>query len=742
MTEIKERYENASSVDMGEVVLAYDTLMRELTDKYAPLKTKLTKIVPSAPWFDSEYKELRKSRRKAEKKYRKSGLPKDKEKFVNLRQQTTNQALKKKQNHYSKKIDECNGNGKSLYACVNKLLDIKQESVLPSHNSDVELANRFQQYFTEKIRDIRKAFPSVISSDECNESGNHVLDRFEQATEDELRSIIASNGVNCSPEDPVPVQLLKNNIDVFIPIWLELVNLSLSQGSMDSLKNAVLTPLIKNLDNLLDADNLRNYRPVSNLLFLGKLIERVVCVRLDSHMDRNNLHSCKQYGYKKNHSTKMLLTKIVNDMLLACDKKIPTVLMFLDLSAAFDTVDQSKLLDILHNEIGIRGVPLQWFKSFLVGRTQKVKIGASYSSADTLDFGVAQGSILGPKLFNIYTRSFPGTIQSIAYSVEGYADDHQISKQFSPMFQVDTLGKNLNQCFQEISLWMNKHFLKLNSSKTKILVIAPPSVKNDIIINGTFIDNKCIRFVDCAKNLGVLLDSELSFNDQINKVVSSCYRTIRLLYRIKAFLNRIQLKTLVSSLVLSRLDYCNILYYGIYQRNMKKLQRVQNSAARLVYKINRFDRKPIGHLIRELHWLKINERIVFKILLIVHKCITSQAPNELSNMIKYSTSDRTRKLDIQYCHGMVGSRAFSVCGPKLWNGLPLHIRMEVNTTKFKKSLKTFLFSNSQQFYEVAYRKWTLGFILFYIYVVLLMFTRLSTLICSNDQLEWVDWSRG
>ena len=369
-----------------------------------------------------------------------------------------------------------------------------------------------------------------------------------------------------------------------------------------------------------------------------------------------------------------------------------------------DTVDQSKLLDILHNEIGIRGVPLQWFKSFLVGRTQKVKIGASYSSADTLDFGVAQGSILGPKLFNIYTRSFPGTIQSIAYSVEGYADGHQISKQFSPMFQVATLGKNLNQCFQEISLWMNKHFLKLNSSKTKILVIAPPSVKNDIIINGTFIDNKCIRFVDCAKNLGVLLDSELSFNDQINKVVSSCYRTIRLLYRIKSFLNRTQLKTLVSSLVLSRLDYCNILYYGIYQPNMKKLQRVQNSAARLVYKINRFDRKPIDHLIRELHWLKINERIVFKILLIVHKCITSQAPNELSNMIKYSTSDRTRKWDIQYCNGMVGSRAFSVCGPKLWNGLPLHIRMEVNTTKFKKSLKTFLFSNSQQFYEVAYRK--------------------------------------
>ena len=192
------------------------------------------------------------------------------------------------------------------------------------------------------------------------------------------------------------------------------------------------------------------------------------------YMDAHNLHSVNQYGYKKNHSTELLLMKVVNDLLLSCDKKIPIVVMFLDLSVAFDTIDQCMLLQILRNEIGVCDLALKWFESFLIGRTQTVKLNDAYSDETGLDFGFAQGSILGPKLFNIYTRSFPGTIHSIGHSVEGYADDQQIWKEFSTMFQVSALGKNIDMCFSVISSWMDKYFLKLNSDKTKIMVVAPP----------------------------------------------------------------------------------------------------------------------------------------------------------------------------------------------------------------------------------------------------------------------------
>ena len=201
----------------------------------------------------------------------------------------------------------------------------------------------------------------------------------------------------------------------------------------------------------------------------------------------------------------------------------------------------------------------------------------------TLDYGVAQGSILGPKLLNIYTRSVPCTMQAASFS-EGYADDHQLQKQFNLMCQVNVLGKGINKSFQIIESWMKELFLKLNSSKTKIMVAAPSSVRKEIIINGTFIGDRCVRFVDCAKNLGVLLDSELSLNIQISKVVSVSFNTIQLLSRIKSFLNYDQLWMLVSSLVFS-----NILYYGLTAQTISKLQIAQNSAARLVCQVNRFD---------------------------------------------------------------------------------------------------------------------------------------------------------
>ena len=531
-----------------------------------------------------------------------------------------------------------------------------------------------------------------------------VLEVFEPATEEEIRSIITTYGINCSPEDPIPVSLLKNNIDTFIPIWLEIVNLSLRQGSMDCFKNAILCPLIKELDELIDTDVLKNYRPVSNLVFLSKLIERVVAIRLDGHMNKHGLHSTKQYGYKTNFSTEMLLVKIMNDLLIACDRKIPTIVMFLDLSAAFDTVDQSKLIEILHKEIGINGVALAWFKSFLIGRTQKVKVGDSYSSIDPLKYGVPQGSVLGPRLFNIYIRSFPEKVHSAGFEAEGFADDHQLRRQFNPIFQIKALGENIDRCFQVISEWMTRFFLRLNSSKTKILVVAPPSIKSEILINGTFINGTCIRFVDSAKNLGIIMDSELSFDIQIQKLVSSCFYTIRCISRIKYFLNENQIKTLVSSLVFSKIDYCNALYHGLNTKLIKKLQVVQNSAVRLIYNIHRYDRLPVSNLFTKLHWLKVKERITFKLLLIVHKCFIGIAPPDVIALVSPSNSDRTRKLEIYPSNGTYGDRSFSVVGPKLWNALPRHICAEASTENFKKSLKTFLLTKSDSYFQVVNMK--------------------------------------
>ena len=134
------------------------------------------------------------------------------------------------------------------------------------------------------------------------------------ATLEEIIRISKSHGIKCSPEDPVPSPLLSSNVETFAPFWLEIVNMSLEVGSMVNLKSAVVIPLIKELSSLVDTDKYKNYRPVSNLVFVSKLVERVVQSRLKQHMVRNRLLSDKNYAYSEKHSTEHLLLKVVNDL--------------------------------------------------------------------------------------------------------------------------------------------------------------------------------------------------------------------------------------------------------------------------------------------------------------------------------------------------------------------------------------------------------------------------------------------
>ena len=582
------------------------------------------------------------------------------------------------------------------------MIDNKKATVLPKSNNDKELANNFLDFFQEKIKKIRASFNPANRAtfvDHCPDIVK--LSEFEPATLEEVTEIAKSYGIKCSPEDPVPSLLLSSNIETFAPFWLEIVNLSLAVGSMSNLKSAVLSPLIKELGSLVDTDNYKNYRPVSNLVFVSKLIERVVQKRLEQHMISNRLHSDKNYAYRSKHATEHLLLKVVNDLYLSFDKNIPSVVVLLDLSAAFDTVDHAKLLYILEHEIGIVGTALKWFESFLTGRSQKVKIGEEYSEIVELLFGVAQGSVLGPPLFKIYIRSLYKFVEPTRFTIEGFADDHQLIKQFIISFQRRALGESIQHLLQHIGEWMKEFFLCLNQGKTKILVLAPPSVQSEIIINGVFLENVCIRFVTSAKNLGVILDNVLSFEQQINRVVKGCYMTIKKLTQIKGFLSQQELQQLVSSDIFSHLDYCNSLYYGINNSLLVKLQRVQNCSARLVHK-DRIRPNMMDKVMLDLHWLKVKYRNMYKIILIVHNCIHQNAPNELIDLLHYADSERTMNVREGNFSNKHGHRAFLHVGPILWNLQPRNTR-DIHVG-FKKALKSFLMIRGEEFCSWITRK--------------------------------------
>ena len=687
------RSECDESEDFLNSFTCYSATVSTVIDNHAPLTTKTISYNPSAPWFDAEYKKQRVLKRKAEAKLRNNICDENQCSYNTVKRETTALAKLKKQQYYTRKIDNAKGNMRAIYQIASREMDRTKTVVLPECDDTAKLAAEFNNFFIEKIQKIRDTFPENNSSFNRKQQhyGGDVLSSFLPCTIDEIREIVAESGVKCSPSDFIPTELLKKHIETFLPSLCTLVNLSLKTGSMDGLKVADIVPSLKN--DKLDHQEYKNYRPISNLTFLGKLVERVVLRRLNDHMKHNNLEIPEQSAYKKHHSTETILVKITNDLLLASDNRSGTVLMMLDLSAAFDTVDHRKLLSILRREIGISGIALTWFESFLGGRCQRVRLGETLSEDIILMFGVPQGSVLGPVLFNIYVRSLYSVVKKCGFMVQGYADDHQIYKSFKPDQQSEVLTYEIKECFLRIQDWMMEYCLQLNPNKTEIIVFGSPAIVEEITIMGVMLtNNNCIRFSKVVKNLGVYIDNNLTFVDQVKTLKKTSFKTLRNIRKLRYLFDEEQLKLIVNSLIVCKLDYCNSLYYGANQKVIQELQLIQNAAAKVIYGFYKHDH--LGDSLQSLHWLPVKYRIQFKLLLIVYKTLTGQGPQYLEELLQYKSFNNVPLLNTDRSASSWGERAFSHAGPTLWNKLPPSVKSATTVDVFKTNLKTFLFQKA------------------------------------------------
>ena len=208
---------------------------------------------------------------------------------------------------------------------------------------------------------------------------------------------------------------------------------------------------------------------------------------------------------------------------------------------------------------------------------------------------------------------------------------------------------------------------------------------------GTHIDGQCIRFSTKIKNVGVQLDQHLTMERQINQTVSLCYKQLRDIGSIRNVLTKRHTEMLIHAVVSSRLDYCNSLYSNIGSENLYKLQKVQNAAARLVSKKRKQD--SARALLNDLHWLNIRCRIAYKILLIVFKAIRDECPVNIKYKTHVCRPHEQLMLEQSFAQTKYGRRLFSFVAPRLWNALPVNIRLSENIEQFKKSIKTFLFNN-------------------------------------------------
>jgi hypothetical protein len=476
-------------------------------------------------------------------------------------------------------------------------------------------------------------------------------------------------------------------------VIVDIVNTSLSSGVFPSeLKSAIIQPLLKKSG--LDSEVLKNYRPVSNLSFISKVIEKVVASRLVEHMTSNNMLDPMQSAYRAGHSTETALLRVHNDVLTAIDNGSGVFLVLLDLSAAFDTVDHEILLAFLRDHIGLDGSVLQLMKSYLVGRTQCVSVLGVFSELCELLYGVPQGSVLGPIEFCIYTIPLGAIMRYYNIDYHIYADDTQLYCSFDLNSPTEAISR-IHRCISDIRTWMIKNRLKINDDKTEFLVITSPRATFSDEVN-LCIGQEAINPSRSCKSLGVMFDEHIQMDAFIRNTCRAAHYHLRNIGAVRNLLPTSAVIQLVHSLVTSRIDYCNSLLSGVPLYMTDQLQRVHNTAARIVTRSNPEHITPV---LESLHWLKIRYRIRFKILLLTYKCINGLAPEYLSDLVipycpkRVLRSASQCRLKIQDSRLKTqGDRSFRVASQKEWNQLPLDIKLAPSVESFKNRLKTFLFT--------------------------------------------------
>ena len=490
-----------------------------------------------------------------------------------------------------------------------------------------------------------------------------------------MAQLIKSSPRTSNRMDPLPTWLLVKHLRVLLPVITVIVNSALMSGMPSIYKHSVVCPLLKKQGS--DETKMDNYRPVSTLPFLSKIIERVVNNRLSNYMERNNLLDPFQSAYRRFHSCETSLLKVLNDAFEAVDNKKIAILTLLDLSAAFDSVNHNILKQVLC-ALNITGSAQLWLVSYLMGRQQSIIIGDNMSPPLTIEHGVPQGSVLGPLLFCIYIFDIGSVLEGTNITYMSYADDVQLFTSTDPT-NVSVAISNVQACTDRIKKYLAERRLMMNNIKTEIIFIgSKKALQTPSLPTEVSICNSVIQVSQVVRNLGFLIDNHLNFSAHVSKVKSSAFYHLKVISKLRKSLSVQTTMILVHSLVMSRINFCAPLLFGVRKTLVGQMQRIQNAAFRVILKKRKTE--DIRQELKQLKCLSIEKLLEYRSLCLVHKIIHSHKPGYLSNLLRPYVPLRSLRsttlhlLDVPRVTTAIGERAFSVSMPRLWNGLPEEIR--------------------------------------------------------------------
>lgn len=600
-----------------------------------------------------------------------------------LRNEYTSELEKAKGSYINNKVNECT-NQKDMWRTIKELVLKKDETQLreitingKTISKELEMAEELNTFFVNSVLEIANSIQFVNYENLIDENPQYKF-KFELLNISNLKETM-KNMNNKKDHNFLTVKMLLDNFDVIGPHLHRMIIESFQTGIFpDSLKESCVVPIQK----VKNTKNPNEIRPVNMLSTISKIMEKIVQNQLNKYFEKNNLLYEAQSGFRKNHSCESLLNLVVSQWKMDIARKNCVIAVFIDLKRAFETVNRDILIQKLE-KYGVKDIELKWFQSYLSNRTQKTKCGNYISTPININVGVPQGAVLGTLLFLIYINDMQKVLNKSKVCM--FADDALV---YICGKDADECVQNLNEEMKNFEKYLKMNKLKINTSKTKAMILNGNTTEN------IYIEGDPIEIVKEIKYLGILIDNKLKFDLHFDYICKKISKKIGFLRRIRYKLSTTTAINIYNTTIKPHFEYCSTLLFLGSQAMKARLQKLQNKGMRCILRCHQLTH--IREMLTRLQWLSVNQRLVMNALIFIFKIKNGLLPKYIRRYLVY-VSDvqpyflrnendfRLNFSSTNFCQNLLFYN-----GLKLFNEMPENLKCENNFFIFKRNIISYV----------------------------------------------------